>query len=785
MRLSLTCIIILILTTSLNAQDALSKLIKPYEAAYTGKGVLSDLIHPEKYSTYTRLFLYNLKKEGFIETNSVSEKLKKEFYIRNINEDLYVGALITINDKINESTLKSLGVLIGTKAANIWSVKIPINQLSSIGKIHGLVYIEIDTPTIPMLDKAIEKTWTYLVHDGYQLPQPYTGKDVVVGVIDKGMDPSHTAFWAATLNNRVKRFWKTGDNSGSPPTGYSYGSEIIGSSSIMWDFDVNNDSHGTHVTSVAAGGGGGTSASSIYTGVAPESDIVMVSRIGQSDIKDGINYIFNYANSVNKPATVNLSFGNYLGPHDGTSSFDVGVGNLVGPGKVVVGAAGNWGNIPHHLTKTFSPTDNTLNSFLYHPNLNQSNGKCIVDIWGDAGSSFEVCVNIYNTSTLASGYEDYTLYYSSSSNITDTDILEDDDVWPNTPDQCFVEVACEASNMQNGKPHITVVIDHSDQGSSYQRVLLEIRNNNNSKIDAWVTPQKVGNGLLNKTYFTDLNRTSPSNLKDGDTYCTIAETGGTGKDIITVGSYTSKNNWIDLQGNTQDLTTVLFSSNLDPVNSIAPTSSKGPTIDGRIKPDITAPGNAIVAAVNSYNDVDFSNTSPTVVSAEQNSSNWIWRWAAMTGTSMAAPVVTGITALMLEANPNLTANQIKNQIRNNAYTDIYTGSVPNYRWGWGKVDAHESVKAVVLPSSTSNLEESNDIIVYPNPAKEVINIQFNTNTKAQILLRNLNGKILISESTSETIGNLKKLNLNGISNGIYILTIEQEKEISNYKIIKQ
>ena len=192
-----------------------------------------------------------------------------------------------------------------------------------------------------------------------------------------------------------------------------------------------------------------------------------------------------------------------------------------------------------------------------------------------------------------------------------------------------------------------------------------------------------------------------------------------------------------------------------------------------------------MAAVNSYNNADYSNTSPTVVSAQQNSSNWVWRWAVIGGTSMAAPVVTGITALMLEANPNLTANQIKNQIQNNAWTDSHTGNVPNYTWGWGKVDAHESVKAVVLPSSTSNLEKSNDIIVYPNPAKEVINIQFNTNTKAQILLRNLNGKILISESTSETIENLKQLNLNGISNGIYILTIEQEKEISNYKIIKQ
>ena len=61
MRLSLTYILIFTLITSLNAQDRHSKLINPYEATYTGKGVLSDLIHPEKYSTYTRLFLYNLK----------------------------------------------------------------------------------------------------------------------------------------------------------------------------------------------------------------------------------------------------------------------------------------------------------------------------------------------------------------------------------------------------------------------------------------------------------------------------------------------------------------------------------------------------------------------------------------------------------------------------------------------------------------------------------------------------------------------------------------------------
>jgi minor extracellular serine protease Vpr len=779
MRFILASILTFILITSLNAQNNRSSLIKT-ETVETGKGVLSDLIHPEKYSTYTRLFLYNLKKEGFIETHSVSEKLKKEYYIRNINGGLYVGALITINDKINESTLKSSGVLIGTKAGNIWSVKIPINQLSNIGKINGLIYIEIDTPAMPMLDKAREKTWTNWVHNGYQLPQAYTGKDVVVGVIDKGMDPSHTAFHVATGINRIKRFWKMGDNTGTPPAGYGYGSEIIGSSSIMWDFDVNDNSHGTHVTSTAAGGGGGTSVSSIYTGIAPESDIVMVAIEGsQSQMLDGINYIFNYANSVNKPATVNLSWGSHMGPHDGTSYFDVAVGNLVGQGKVVVGSAGNSGNVHHHLTKNFSSTNNTVNSFLYFPTTTlKTNGISTIDIWGDAGSSFEVSINLYNITS--NSYEDFTPYISTNINITQPYTLADFDI---ITDYCYVEVAMTASHPDNQKPRATITIDNTDQDDNYRFVLLEIRNNNNSRIDAWASPDNTP--VRNRTYFENLSRTVPSNLKDGDYSSTIAEIGGTGKDIITVGSYTSKNTWTDFQGNPRNLTTV-FGWDLDPVNSIASSSSKGPTIDGRTKPDITAPGNVIVAAVNSFNNVGFSNTTPAVVYAEQNSSNDVWRWAVMGGTSMAAPVVTGITALMLEADPTLTASEIKMLIKNNAFTDTHTGSVPNYTWGWGKVDAHESVKAVALAPSSTNLEISNDIMVYPNPVKEVVNIQFNTNVKAKILLRSLNGNILINESNdTNKQGNLKVLNLNRISSGIYILTIEQEKGVSNYKIIKQ
>ena len=64
--------------------------------------------------------------------------------------------------------------------------------------------------------------------------------------------------------------------------------------------------------------------------------------------------------------------------------------------------------------------------------------------------------------------------------------------------------------------------------------------------------------------------------------------------------------------------------------------------------------------------------------------------------SAAAPVVTGIIALMLEVDPTLDAGSIKKILQETARSDRFTGPTPNPLWGHGKVDAYEALMAVRL-----------------------------------------------------------------------------------------
>jgi len=114
--------------------------------------------------------------------------------------------------------------------------------------------------------------------------------------------------------------------------------------------------------------------------------------------------------------------------------------------------------------------------------------------------------------------------------------------------------------------------------------------------------------------------------------------------------------------------------NLDAKNEkINRTSSRGPTRDGRFKPDVTAPGTAIVAAKGF--ELDNNNT-----------------WISMSGTSMASPYVAGIVGLMLEKEPNLTAAQILGIIQRTARPLPGTDYVWRNDAGFGVIDHHSCLK---------------------------------------------------------------------------------------------
>jgi len=70
------------------------------------------------------------------------------------------------------------------------------------------------------------------------------------------------------------------------------------------------------------------------------------------------------------------------------------------------------------------------------------------------------------------------------------------------------------------------------------------------------------------------------------------------------------------------------------------------------------------------------------------------------GTSMASPHIAGVTALMLQVNPNLTPSQVNQALQQTARKDAYTGSTPNNLWGAGKVDALAAAQAITPVTTT-------------------------------------------------------------------------------------
>ena len=140
----------------------------------------------------------------------------------------------------------------------------------------------------------------------------------------------------------------------------------------------------------------------------------------------------------------------------------------------------------------------------------------------------------------------------------------------------------------------------------------------------------------------------------------LVAAGNSGDDLYSVGS----------PGAAREAITIGAEADSFAGRRLASFSSRGPTLDGRMKPDVTAPGMAITSA-------DAGTTSGYV---------------AMSGTSMATPVAAGAVALALQVDPSLTPAQIKSTLHSTAHDFGPTGADPD--WGWGSLDAHAFIASV-------------------------------------------------------------------------------------------
>jgi subtilisin family serine protease len=229
-------------------------------------------------------------------------------------------------------------------------------------------YIELTRVVRPLLNKSApiigaDQMW--------KVPPGLEGTGIVIGIVDSGFDFYHPDFRdPVTDKTRIQWLWDQSVTAGgSAPVEYGYGAEYTRQ---QIDLDLNPgppysvvphqaevDAHGTLVAGVAAGN---ARADARYRGIAPKAELILVHTMPSNQLAFGslkwvleaIDYIFRRAG--NTPCVVNLSLGDNLGPHDGTSLLEQKIDELLDGStyRAVVIAAGNAQQAKKHCELSFT-----------------------------------------------------------------------------------------------------------------------------------------------------------------------------------------------------------------------------------------------------------------------------------------------------------------------------------------------------------------------------------------------------------------------------------------------
>lgn len=677
-----------------------------------------------------------------LDTAQRQAMLKRYAVKRQSAGDTRVNAFVTLHEGFEpESLPDTFGLRIITRVPSLrlFTASVPAGQLEALARHPAVQRVEMGTPVNLTLDEARPAANVDEVQQGSGLPSSYTGKGVVVGIVDGGFQYNHRDFYSKDGSTyRVKRVWDTN----VPDSGKYETEEAI--LAAAYDLHANSwETHATHVAGIAAG----ADTTQGYQGVAPDAELVFVSYSNDNaSIINGIQYIYDYADSVGKPAVVNLSLGMHVGPHDGTSQFDRVCDALQGEGRLLVGAAGNEAADDIHISKTFTPADTLLRTFIeYTPGY-----YAIADLWSDAGQSFSIEPVLYNLQT---GEETS---------------LSHDTILPVDGSHSYDFPLSDYTGSRYDALSIYATRDpNNDKANAYVAVALTRSLGNSFALGLKVSAtQGTVQGWCTNASFADKG---VPGWTAGDEHSTMGEIGGTGNRIITVGAYTSKDRFRNTWGQTGTMGETL--------GRIATFSSLGPTPDGRTKPDIAAPGTVLISAFTDKTGSLFSLYRSYVVSREADS-----YYGAMQGTSMASPFVTGVLATWLEAKPDLTPEEVRSILSYTAINDDYTGDlagVPDNTWGYGKIDALAGIRQVIaLRQRAEYREQYGDIGVLQDMAARRISLHFYTEeevTQVAVRFYTIAGQQMGS-TTLAVADPLQPLDIDVslLPPGIYVLDVSAE-----------
>jgi subtilisin family serine protease len=670
-----------------------------------------------------------------------------------------VGVMLSLADTFSVGRIAALGVSVGVCAGGVATARATPAQLAQLAQLSGVLFISADSRVRKKLDVAAPLTGADVVQQGGgSLAQAYTGRGVVIGIVDWGFDFTHATF-RDTLNNlRIARVWdQTGDRcadcNDSLTYGFTYGAMYATESDMLRQkCSSSSESHGTHVAGIAAGSGmtGNPNGKIYYKGIAPEAELVLVQLNdgAESELVDGMSYVFKYAEQVGKPAVVNFSLGSHYGPHDGTSPFDRALEQLTGAGRIAVGAAGNEGNSKMHASYTFGKSGGIVRTVIGVTKGAEAKKKSEMIAFAPAGLHLNWTIELWDAATHT------RLEQASGNNFYSTQ------TGGSLTNKRFTASGADVT-----------VTGHGYNGySKTQRGVVEVEvTNTNSGKYAVVLALKMTQDKLGTVHLWNLGneeedegsasfgalKTSSETWIDGDNSYTVGEIGGVSRHIISVGSYNSRR------------------SGGETVGAVSSFSSKGPTTDGRVKPDLIAPGNSVVSSINRC---AFPFDSPNT-------------YSAMSGTSMATPIVTGAVALMLQKNPKLIPDSVRCILQQNATMDAPIENLPQNTRGAGKLNILHAMEqglsspCMLLSVEQSRRSDSRQAVAFqiiPNPNSGVFSIETEeAAANLTVSVYSMVGTLLYAGPVQ--VG--KSVNLCSLPHGIYVVQLRNGKKAGANKML--
>ena len=613
-----------------------------------------------------------LEVRGMMEEGS---RKQEEARGKRAESEMLTTVFVRTTGTLTEDSLLKYGGTIYAQLGDISIITIPMSQIGKLIESPSVVRVEANRRADVTLDTVAKVNNILPVYQVTPQHSAFTGKDVVVGLVDVGFDLTHPTFYnnVSRSEYRIKAFWdQLAHRDDASIMKLPVGNEFLTESDILAQgcaIDGKVQGHGTHTAGIAAGSG----YDSPYRGVAYESDLCLVANAVTEDTtyinpQDyhlytsatdalGFKYLFDYAEQQGKPCVVSFSEGYTPYMDDDDLLYNDFLERLIGPGRILVVSAGNESRALTYINKPVGKEQ--AGAYL------KSEGN---DPLYRIKSDQPVTLSLY-------------AYKNSNTPTHQLQIAANDERWEGTLiDTLFID-----------SDTLAVVINSYPSAFDQQGIISMVQFHSNKALNQLPPIALVIGGREQQAAVAGSSSSALANLDTDPRWndATLSHnilSPGCLTAPICVGSTSHRTSFKNMEGKW-----VSYTYPNEEAGLWSPFSSVGPTLDGRTKPDICAPGRYVISAYSSY----YMEENPTSTTGNDVAHFVVdgrtYPWHADSGTSMSCPVVAGIIALWLQAKPDLTRNDIIGILQRTSRHPEESLDYPNNKYGYGEIDAYRGL----------------------------------------------------------------------------------------------